>query len=120
VEVADKKEPDILLSSTTAPVEVAVEVKHGGKRWTVRQLEDALRAQLIDDYLRPANRRYGILVITHHGRTWRDPETGATLDFEQLMERLRRLAATLQRNTSGPIDVAVVGLHSSTERASGA
>jgi hypothetical protein len=114
VEVADKKEPDLLLSSTTAPVEVAVEVKHSGKGWTVRDLEHALREQLVEAYLRPANRRYGILVITHHkARVWHDPETNAVLTFEQVMARLCSLAAALQRNTSGLVEVAVVGLDAS-------
>jgi len=119
-EVADRKEPDILLASTAAAAEVAIEIKHG-RRWTVRQLEDALRGQLARDYLRPQNRRYGLLVITHHGnRTRRDPDTKAVLNFEQLLTRLRGLAATLQSNESGPIEVDVVGIDTiaSSERPS--
>jgi hypothetical protein len=117
VEVADKKEPDILLSSTAAAVEVAVEVKHSGKGWTVRQLEDALRAQLVGAYLRPANRRHGILVITGHGeRRWQDPNSEAMLDFDQLLGHLRRVAATLQRNDIDSVDVAVIGLDASPSR----
>jgi hypothetical protein len=119
VEVADKKEPDILLSSTSAPVEVAVEIKHGGMRWSLHELEDALRRQLVGDYLRPANRRHGLLVITNHGeRTWRDSDTKATLNFEQLLTRLRTMSARLQRNETGPVEVVVLGIDAAVRGAS--
>ncbi len=111
VEVANRKEPDIVLASTAAAVEVAVEVKHGGKAWTVRELEYALCEQLVRDYLRPATRRHGVLVITRHStRMWKEPGTNRKLDFEQLLDRLRRLAATIRHNEIGLIEVRVVGL----------
>jgi hypothetical protein len=49
-EVARGDKPDIIAASTSAPCEVAIEVKHS-KRWTLRQLDDALRNQLAEDYL---------------------------------------------------------------------
>lgn len=111
VEVANRKEPDIVLASTAAAVEVAVEVKHGGKGWTVRALEDALRQQLVGDYLRPATRRHGILVITRHStRKWEEPDTNRELDFGQLLERLRGIAETIGHNETGPIKALVIGL----------
>jgi len=80
-QVALGDKPDVIVASTAAPCEVAVEVKHGGMGWTARQLEDALRSQLAVDYLKPAHRRYGAFVITHHGaRTWRRPVTGQPMD----------------------------------------
>ena len=40
------------------------------------QLEQALRSQLAVNYLKPATRRHGILVVTHHrDRQWLDPAT---------------------------------------------
>jgi hypothetical protein len=115
VEVADKKEPDILLSSTSAAAEVAVEVKHSGKNWTIRDFEGALRDQLVGQYLRTGNRRHGLLVITRHNkRTWRDPDTKAVVDFQHLVERLRKLAATLDGNHTGLIKVDAIGLDASS------
>jgi hypothetical protein len=111
VEVANRKEPDIVLASTSAAVEVAVEVKHGGKGWTVTALEDALRHQLVGDYLRTATRRHGVLVITRHStRRWEEPDTDRKLDFEQLLERLCRFAETIRYNETGPITALVIGL----------
>jgi hypothetical protein len=115
VEVAGKKEPDILISSTAARFHVAVEVKHGGKKWSVRDLEKAVREQLARQYLQSETRRHGILVITHHtNRTWRDPDTKATLNFEQLVTRLRGVASTVRSNETGSIELAVVGLDATT------
>ena len=65
-EVAAGDKPDVIIASTSAPYEVAIEVKHGGKGWTARQLEHALRTQLAEDYLKPETRRHGVLVISHH------------------------------------------------------
>lgn len=113
-EVADRNEPDILVSSTSADVQVAIEVKNGNKKWTVTQLEGAVRGQLAKDYLRPANRRDGILVVSlHRHRTWRVP--GQEWDFARLIEHLKTVAQATRANDSGPVQVAVVGIDASRE-----
>ena len=74
-EVALRDKPDVIVASASAPCEVAIEVKHS-KNWTARQLDNALRTQLAEDYLKPEPRRHGVFVITHHAaRQWRDIET---------------------------------------------
>lgn len=118
-EVADRNEPDILVSSTSADVQVAIEVKNGNKKWTVTQLEGAVRGQLAKDYLRPANRRYGILVVSlHRQRTWRVP--GEEWDLARLIEHLKAVAQATRANGSGPVQVAVVGIDASREKPSSA
>lgn len=117
-EVADNNMPDVIVASTSAPVEVAIEVKHGGKTWTLRQYENALRQQLANDYLKPANRRHGIFVVSNHGaRQWRDPETNEVVTFEALIARLSSVAETLTTNDSGAaIVVRAFGLDASEAR----
>jgi hypothetical protein len=111
-EVAQGDKPDVIVASTSASCEVAIEVKHG-KRWSVRQLDAALRNQLAEDYLKPAARRHGILVITHHrARQWRDTETNEPMTFPRLIERLSATAATLSRNAVGAIEVKCLGIDS--------
>jgi hypothetical protein len=113
VEVAEGDKPDVIVASTSASCEVAIEVKHG-KRWTVRQLDYALRSQLAEDYLKPESRRHGVLVITHHrSRQWRDIETNALMTFESLIEHLAGIAATVTNNAVGDIQVRCIGIDSS-------
>ena len=78
-QVAKGDKPDIIVSSTAAPCEVAIEVKHGGKGWTSRQLDSALRSQLAVDYLKPAIRRHGVLTSKH--QTIADLPRGNQLAF---------------------------------------
>jgi hypothetical protein len=112
-EVAQRDKPDIIVASTSASCEVAVEVKHS-KQWTYRQLDDALRHQLAEDYLKPETRRHGVLVITHHQpRQWRDTETNEWLTFDSVIRRLAATAATLVWNSSGAIEVRCLGIDSS-------
>lgn len=113
-QVALGDKPDVIVASTAAPCEVAVEVKHGGMGWSARQLENALRSQLAVDYLKPAHRRHGAFVITHHGaRTWRHPVTEQPMDFDDLMGWLCGIAETLIENQFGPIEVRCQGIDAS-------
>ncbi len=114
VKVARGNKPDITVVSTAAPCQVAIEVKHGGKGWTVRALEQALRWQLAEHYLKPEQRRHGVLVITHHGRrTWRHPATRRSMNFSDLIDYLTQIASDILRNTAGPVRVAVRGIDAS-------
>jgi hypothetical protein len=109
--------PDVIASSTSAPVAVAFEVKHGGKNWSVKDHELALTSQLAKDYLKPVERRNGIFVISNHGtRTWRHPQTGATLQFGDLVKHLEAIASTIHANNDGAIQVRVFGLDAVQEK----
>ena len=110
-EVAEGNKPDILIASTEAPVEVALEAKHGGKQWSTKSLEAALRTQLAEDYLRPANRRHGLFVVTNHRpRGWTHPKSGKHLNFTEMIAYLATIAETLTKNAVGEIQVSVVGI----------
>lgn len=113
-QVAQGDKPDMIVSSTAAAVEVAMEVKHGGKNWTVRNFERALTRQLAEKYLRPPSRRWGVLAISHHGRrTWRHPETHEMMTFHDVIQHLQVLAGSVDSNTSGPIEVRAFGIDAS-------
>jgi hypothetical protein len=111
-QVALGDKPDVIVASTSAPCEVAIEVKHGGKGWTAQELKDAIEVQLGEDYLKPRTRRHGILVVTHHrDRRWLDPSTRKPLSFEAMVEWLSGLAAGMIENSSGAIEVRCVGIN---------
>jgi hypothetical protein len=113
-EVAGGDKPDVIISSTSALCEVGIEVKHGGKGWTPRELESAICKQLSQDYLKPATRRQGVLVVTYHGsRYWRHPELKQRMTFAELINWLRSRAESVLENDSGPIEVRCVGIDAS-------
>jgi hypothetical protein len=110
-EIAEGNKPDILMSSTHSIDEVAIEAKHGNKGWRATTLEHALSAQLAADYLRPANRRYGLLVVTNHSsKRWKHPATGDMLPFAEMISYLNAVASKLKRNAVGEVTVAVIGI----------
>jgi hypothetical protein len=114
-QIARKNRPDIIIASTAAQCEVGMEVKHGGKTWTLPQLDTALRKQLANSYLNPATRRHGVFVITNHGpRRWRSGK--ALITFKELIERLSKIARNLHENDSGPIQVRCFGVDASGPR----
>jgi len=110
-EVAEGNMPDIVLSATQSTAEVAIEAKHGGKKWSTATLEAALRGQLADDYLRPSQRRHGLLVITNHKkRGWTHPGMGASLSFAAMIAYLNEVSDTITRNAVGDVSVSVIGI----------
>lgn len=114
VEVANRNEPDLALTSHAASVEVAMEVKNANMGWTFKELVDALIDQLSEKYLLPEKRRHGFLVISlHKRRTWR--VAGKTLSFEQVIERMNARARTITSNRTGDIEVAVIGLNAAAK-----
>ena len=95
--VADEKEPDVRLRARATDASVATEIKIAGS-WTTRQLEAALVDQLCGRYLRAREGRHGVLLLVHqHSRRhgWKDPDTGAFLSFDEVVGRLRHMAAEI-------------------------
>ncbi len=109
-EVADKKETDVRLAATAFNGRAVIEIKIGDK-WSVRQLEDALETQLLGQYLRHQNCSVGCLLVTYAGRKgFEDPNSGASLSFEQVIERLSQRAAELEQREQGCVALSVVAL----------
>jgi len=111
-EVSQGNKPDIIIASTSAQCEVAIEVKHGGMKWSYRDFEKALRKQLAEDYLKPITRRHGILLISHHGKRqfWQETGTKKKLGFVDLIQSLNDIARTLLENEAGPIEGKCFGI----------
>ncbi|WP_316173379.1 MULTISPECIES: hypothetical protein [unclassified Bradyrhizobium] len=110
-EIALNDRPDIFVASTASTYQVAVEIKHGGKGWSGPDLENALRVQLAEDYLKPDLRRHGVLVVTHHrNRRWQRATGTKRIEFTELIRWLTSIAATIIENAAGHIAVKCVGL----------
>ncbi|MDR7155812.1 hypothetical protein J2W40_002648 [Sphingobium xenophagum] len=119
-QVVHDDRPDIILSSSSSTNQLAIEVKHGDMGWSLAALRAALAVQLAEQYLLPANRRHGILVISHHReiRFWKDKAKRRRISFSDLITELQRQAETITSNATGPITVAVRGLDATPGRPS--
>ena len=111
-EVADQKEPDIRLLAVKGDQKAAVEVKIADNHWTGPRLEQALRDQLVGQYLRDANCKAGCLLLTYHGRKsyWEHPDTREHLGFSELVAFLKDRARIIEEERLHDIRVAVFGL----------
>jgi hypothetical protein len=112
-EVVAVKRPDLLLAAVGSSDQLAIEVKHAERGWTYKTLRKALEVQLVRQYLRPRNRRHGVLVITNHraARYW--IKDGTRLSFAELIDDLRAVARAVRTNETGPVWVDVCGIDAS-------
>lgn len=95
----DEKESDIRLASTAAPLESVIELKIGENDYSFSDLRKALHKQLVGKYMAPEHRRVGCLLISiATDRSWKDPDTGDRIEFEEVIARLDGEAKTLEAN----------------------
>jgi hypothetical protein len=94
---AEEKHTDIrLISTASVELQASIELKIGENGYTYRDLSDALRVQLVGQYMAPEYRRVGVLWISWRGeKTWEDPDTGVTMTFDEVISRLNTEAEAL-------------------------
>ena len=118
--VAAEKEPDIRLRARSTDANVPIEIKATSSDWTLPDYEKALTDQLIGQYLRDRENRWGTLLIVHQKerlRGWTAPD-GSMLSIAQVIERLRAVAAEIASSQQLAAQVDVVLLDVSGEFAS--
>jgi len=107
-EVADRKKTDIRLLAFHESLKAVCEVKIGDN-WNIGELEDALRNQLVGQYMRHEDCTAGCLLVTYAGRNQffmsRKP-----VAFEEVVAHLRGLAADIEAAEKGRIRLAVRSL----------
>ncbi|AZL60195.1 hypothetical protein EI545_15985 [Tabrizicola piscis] len=95
----DEKRTDIRLTSVAADIEATIELKlEDTGRWTFPALEQALRVQLVGQYLSHQRCQAGCLLLVlrkHH--QWRDPVSSLLLDLNQVVARLQDIAQEIMR-----------------------
>ena len=95
---AEEKETDVRLRSTASDQEAVIELKIGDNGYSGKDLKDAIFNQLVTKYMAPESRRAGCFVVTIAvDRTWKHPETGASLDADGLESMLKDEVARIQR-----------------------
>lgn len=93
-EERNQKKPDMRAHVTTLrPTSIEVKV---AESWSLRELRDALKFQLVGQYMGEISSHHGILVLcaTRHNRTWTDSR-GRRLRFDDLVDLLRADAEAL-------------------------
>ena len=109
-EVADRKRVDIRLLATCGKPKAVLEIKIA-YNWTLADLERALTAQLVGQYLRHEDCRAGCLLLTYNGRKnhWENLNTGRHLNFQAVLEHLCELAQKLEVEDRFGIRLSVFG-----------
>jgi hypothetical protein len=108
-EVDLKKKPDIRLHHPRSG-SVGIEVKPND-RYSYNELKNALITQLIGQYLRAIESRYGILLLAKLNNKKYDTWDGSEyLNFEQLVIKLNELAFEIVEKDNEIDSVKVVGI----------
>ena len=110
-EVADQKRIDIRLLAINGDQKVAVEVKIADN-WSLTRLEQALRNQLVGQYLRHNNCKAGCLLLTYNGEKgyWIHAETRKHVKFPEIIKLLNDKAQALQEEKLHDVRISVFGL----------
>lgn len=111
-QVADGKETDIRLRCSNGEQKAAIEIKIADSRWSLTQLRDALRIQLVGRYLRDATCKAGCLLLTCHNRDkyWIHPETRKRIRLQEMVEYLNCQSKIVEAEEHGKVRIAVFGL----------
>lgn len=108
-ELDQQQRPDLRIENPkTNPA--SIEMKWADS-WTLKQLLDGLEIQLIGQYLRAHNSRYGVYVLDMMGRkqSWETGD-GSKLNFGQLLTCLEVRKKELVVQLPDVRDVAVIGM----------
>ncbi len=117
-EVADSKRTDIRFSALGVGVRAVAEVKIADN-WTIKDLEGALRVQLVGQYLRHEDCKAGCLLLIYRGKKgkWKRPRSAQRLSFREAVAYLASKAKNLEGRSNGQLRVAVVGIDLNGEAA---
>jgi len=116
-EIDLRQRPDLRMENPKTPP-ASIEVKWADN-WTVPQLLERLENQLVGQYLRANNSRYGIYVLGTFARKgyWEEPISSRRLAFEEVVEIVRRRASELEATRSDVSGIHVVPIDFSDPRA---
>lgn len=107
-EELDRGNPDLRFHRTgLGPVSVEIKWAH---RWTADELLERLENQLVGQYMRASNARYGVYLIGRIGSQQHWRYGGKRLTFDKLMELLESRASELQRTRPEIYGLSVISI----------
>lgn len=109
-EIDPGKFPDLRFENPDIDGVISVEIKVADQ-WSYRVLTDALRDQLVGQYLRAHNANYGIYLLFHNGKQkhW-IPDGRSPRDWEDLLSDLQALADQIREQQRTIERLVVVGI----------
>jgi hypothetical protein len=112
VEIDQGQRPDLHFECPGLPP-VPVEIKWADKKWTANDLLERLENQLVGQYLRARNVRFGIYVVGYHGRKnyWNHPTEANEIGFDEVVKLLEKKAVELERGHPGIAGVQVISIN---------
>ena len=85
-EVDDFKKPDIRIRKDKMIIGIEIKISH---KYTLQQLSDSLKNQLIKHYLKDVNARHGIFLLIHlHNKKWINKKTNKKMNIIELTDYL--------------------------------
>lgn len=111
-EMTDKKKPDLKFHAMTVDSTVPVELKIADN-WSLADLKGQIHNQLIGQYLRAEETRYGVFLLVYKGRKsyWKAHSPGQRVNsFEALCEFLQLDADSPQKRDVEVEEIRVVGI----------
>lgn len=110
-EIDLQQRPDLRFMRPGIPGPVSVEAKLA-EQWTVNDLLRSLQDQLVGQYLRDYQSRYGVYVLGFLGKknNWVCPQTRVQIDFRGLVEIISAQAEQIVKTNTHVGDIAVIGI----------
>ena len=110
-EIDQRQKPDLRIQNPKVRGPVSIEIKWAD-RWTLAELHDRLENQLIGQYLRDANARYGVYLLGYIGRRqyWLVPESRQHLSFGEVVQALEVKAKLIVTGRTDVRDVRVIAI----------
>jgi len=111
-EIDRREKPDLRFENPkTNPI--SIEVKWADS-WTLPVLLERLENQLVGQYLRAHNSRFGIFLLGFIGQQqyWDEPNTGKRITFPEVVEIVKQRALSLMQTNPKIVGLEVVSIDS--------
>jgi hypothetical protein len=110
-EIDQRQKPDLRIQNPKVRGPVSIEIKWADK-WSLAELYDRLENQLIGQYLRDANARYGVYLLGYIGRQqyWWHPENRQRLTFGEVVQALEVKAKLIVTGRADVREVRVIAI----------
>ena len=110
MEIDRSEKIDIRIETPGIP-SVPIEVKWA-QRWTGPELKVGLVRQLVGQYMRDRDVKYGFYVLGREGTQvhWDHPDTGSRQTFDEMIEYLQGVAESIVQGQEDIDGIAVVGI----------